>query len=223
MNPMRCRGRSAMGNNTVRISIDYCLKSGCAAILLAFLAVLFAASLSPAQEPEGPAVIPAGVSEFEDSPFCQKHECRLETIEPLRLRGVIDCWFYNYIFYGNSNRPPTRFGLRLSPAGDRASPYMILRWFPVATLRDIDWAAARDYLRDIIGDQAESVIPFIREFAGTQLRIKKRPANSEPSSHKMKAGDFTFYCTYTPGRPPRYPQFTLLVESDKPADHQKKP
>ena len=203
-----------MGNKTVWISPGFRLKSGGASILLVTLAVLFASSLSPAQELEGSAVIPAGVAEFEDSPFCQKHECRLETIEPLRLRGVIDCWFYNYLFYGNSNRPPTRFGLRLSPAGDRASPYIILRWFPVATLRDIDWVALRDYLRDIIGNQADRVIPFVREFAGTQLRTKKRPANSVPSSRKMKAGDFTFYCTYTPGRPPRYPQFTLLVESE---------
>ena len=178
------------------------------------LSLLLASSTAQAQIPETPAEIPAGVMEFENSPFCRNQVCLLESIEPLRFRGVIECWFYNYLHYRNESHPPTQFGIRLSNEGNRDSPYMILRWFPVTKIDDIDFAAMNDYLVDIVGEPAQRVIPFVRDFAKTQLRNKKRKPGSVSSSREIKIEDFRFSCTYTRGKPPRYPQFTLMVNSD---------
>jgi hypothetical protein len=49
------------------------LRSGSVLVLLVALAILFASAISTAQGPEGPAEIPAGMAEFENSPFCQEY------------------------------------------------------------------------------------------------------------------------------------------------------
>jgi hypothetical protein len=182
--------------------------------LLVALSILFAPSMSPAQILEIPLEIPAGVMEFEDSSFCSNHSCLLESIEPLRFRGAIECWFYNYLHYRNKSHPPTQFGIRLSNEGNRDAPHMILRWFPVTRFDDIDFAAMNDYLLDLVGESAQRVIPFAREYAKTQLSTKKKKLGSVSNSRKMKVGNYSFSCTYTQGKPPRYPQFTLVVLSD---------
>jgi hypothetical protein len=88
---------------------------------------------------------------------------------------------------------------------------MILRWFPVTKIDDIDFAAMHDYLADILGKQAQRVIPFVKEYSKTQLINKKRKPGSVSTSQELKIQDFSFSCTYTSGKPPRYPQFTLIV------------
>ena len=178
------------------------------------LSLLLACSTAQAQIPETPSEIPAGVVEFENSPFCRNHVCLLDSIEPLRFRGVIECWFYNYWHYRDESHPPTQFGIRLSNEGNRDSPYMILRWFPVIKIDDIDFAAMNDYLVDIVGETARRVIPFVRDFAKTQLGNKRRKPGSVSSSREIKISDFRFSCTYTRGKSPRYPQFTLMVTAD---------
>ena len=91
---------------------------------------------------------------------------------------------------------------------------MILRWFPVIKIDDIDFAAMNDYLVDIVGETARRVIPFVRDFAETQLGNKRRKPGSVSSSREIKISDFRFSCTYTRGKSPRYPQFTLMVTAD---------
>jgi hypothetical protein len=203
-----------MINNPNLSESFFSIRNGRTWALLVALSILFTSSMSQGQILETPAEIPAGIREFENSSFCENHVCRLESIEPLRFRGTIECWFYNYLHYRETSNPPTQFGIRLSNEGNRDSPYMILRWFPVTKIDDIDFAAMNNYLLDIIGKQAQRVIPFVRDYAKTQLSIKKRKPGLVSSSREMKIENFTFSCTYTPGKPPRYPQFTLIVASD---------
>ncbi len=190
------------------------IRNGRIFTLLFTLSILFPSLTSHAQIPEAPAEIPASVMEFENSPFFKNHECTLEKIEPLRYRGAIECWFYNYVHYRNESSPPTQFGMRLTNDGNRDSPYMILRWFPVTKIDDIDFAIIKDYLSDIIGKPAQRVIPFIRDFAKARLSNKNRKQGAVTNSPEMKIENLSFSCTYTQGTPPRYPQLTLIVTSD---------
>lgn len=160
----------------------------------------------------GQSKIPIGIIEFEKSLFYKQHECFLESIEPMRYKGITQCWFYNYTHYSKNSEIPTQFGMRLTESGKRDSPYMIIRWFPIIRLEQVDFYTTNEYLKEIIGEASKDVITFLETFAIEQLQKENRNSNQE-TSKTLQIKSFSFYCSLTHGSQPRYPQLTLIIES----------
>jgi len=147
-----------------------------------------------------------GVAAFEKSAFCKKYACALSgPIEPLRMFGVIQEYFYNYRASLPDKTPLAgQFGMRLSTTGERTDPYIIVRWVPVTTMTDKDVVGINELVGEITGVPAFDAAQFVLDFA--KARAVKPDFGPGP---KTVVGKFNVYCTYTPAKKT---QVTLLLE-----------
>jgi hypothetical protein len=160
------------------------------------------------------APVPGGVADFERSRFCKKYECWLETIEPMRLSGEIQVYFYNYKLYGADGCHGAQFGLRLDLQGRRDEPFLLVRWFPIKEVGPREVNCLTELVIEITGQQGFDTAGFVLEFARHQ---DFRPPNKDAviMSRCAFAGPYAISCTFTRGRDRhRYPQLSLIVEAD---------
>lgn len=160
-----------------------------------------------------PDTIPTSVAEFENSNFFKSRDIQLDSIEPLRIKGEIESWFYNYIDMSESNtNPVAQYGVRLKSDSSRDEPFIIVRWFPVRNIDRINFKALDDLFQGYLGIPKEKTISRIKDFARKEMARKNKSEKYVPSSPEWQSGEFTIYCTYTYGKTPRYPQFTVIIK-----------
>jgi hypothetical protein len=171
-------------------------------------------SFARAQIHKGPPRVPAsGVREFERSAFCHRYECLLDSIEPLRIHGFIEEWFYNYRVYPRQGDYgyAMQIGMRLGEDGERTSPYLLIRWFPMRSLPVKEFKIAGDLIREVTGSKNLDAATLLTEF-GQSLNLKQ--GNVEETGPQVDVGSRKLKLSFSRGTKNRcrYPQMTVLIE-----------
>jgi hypothetical protein len=156
--------------------------------------------------------IPSGVFEFEQSNFFTTRKCLLDSIEPLRFRGEIEAWFYNYICFRGTAKTSTQIGIRLLDNGERDSPYVIFRWYPSPSIQSINFNEAGDYYKEFADSLPEQLIDNVKSFAKSCFTRYKSDKNYRSTSDEWFFAGFKSFCTFgRRGDAAHQPQFTWLV------------
>jgi hypothetical protein len=160
-----------------------------------------------------PGTIPTSIAEFENSTFFKGRDIYLDSIEPLRIKGEIESWLYNYITTRESGaNPAAQYGVRLKSDLSRDEPFIIVRWFPVRSIDRINFKPLDDLFKEYLGIATGQTISGIKEFARKEMAHKNKSEKYVPTSPEWQSGEFTIYCTYTYGNAPRYPQLTVIIK-----------
>ena len=136
-----------------------------------------------------------GVAQFESSAFCKKYRCVLSgPIEPLPIGGVVHEYFYNYrVYLPGGVRHPGQFGMRLTDEGERADPYLIIRWVPVHEFGAQDVVAINELVSEITGSRRFDAAGFVLQF------VRERTAKPALGyGQPVRVGAYDIRCSYTP-------------------------
>lgn len=162
---------------------------------------------------EPPRVPASGVREFEQSTFCHRYECLLDSIEPLRIQGVIEDWFYNYRVFPRQDGSgyAMQIGMRLGADGGRTSPYLLIRWFPMRSLPVKEFKIAGDLIREVTGSSLDAG-KFLVEY-GQTLNLQHGNHDEVETGPEVNAGSRKLKLSFTRGANQcRYPQMSVVID-----------
>lgn len=170
-----------------------------------------------------PATIPTGIKAFEQSVLCQKHECWLETIKPLRYQGVIEYYFYNYMIVDDrrcvdeaeTQAICPQVGIRMLVDND-LNPYMnyptlIIRWFPVRHKKDINLSIIEDICQSVVKKSCQDLIANGEKFI-KNMELTQHKYTDEWNIGGGLIANYGLSPSINPGtNTHRYPQFTFML------------
>jgi len=125
-----------------------------------------------------------------------------DPIEPLRMRGVIVEYFYNYrVYFPDRTQHSGQFGLRLTTDGSHGNPYLIVRWYPATAqaMTESDVRGIKELVDEIAGATDFDAGAFVLKFAA-------HPVDGYGPEEKVQG--VTVQCSYTRSTKN---QVTLLV------------
>jgi hypothetical protein len=198
----------------------------CAAISLVALSGCHQSSVQATNEvsPENPPA--QRIPEFENSAFCSKYHCRLETpISVVGPDGKVDRWHYTYRLEGNDLM---NVDLSLSARGERKDPYVAVYWRPlklvetesstaIATVHTVshvvhekEIAPVRDLVNEVVGSDVFDASAYAKKCLLSYTNAKK-------GINGAIAKNYAFECTYAESNDEKlpeqkmFPQLTLVI------------